>query len=203
MEDPDGGVPSLVVDIIARALTRSGRVTFPSASAESARFGWSPRGLDHVGAFSLRASEGLSCLLRMLCVIATRQNTRRLPMVSTTREETARELFDDAAFPWCLQGQFALISRSTATPPEFGKDFQLPSSLIDNNWADSLRELRPTGIEAIIRPGVDGDVIGMVCSSIEVRCRIEDDIRAAAGELDTGTRELHEEAFAAALASTP
>lgn len=201
MEDPEGGVPSPVVEILARALTRSGRVTFPSASAESANIGWSSKGLDYIGAFSLRPAGGLPFLCRLHSYVTSSRNARRLPLLSTIREEAARELFDDAAFPWRLQGQFALISRPTTPPPEFG-GFQLPDRLFDDDWADSLQELGPTGIEAIIRPGVDGDVIGLACASMDVRRRIEDDIRLVAGELDIGSRELREETFAAALAST-
>ncbi len=191
----DGGVPDPVVNVLACALVQCGRVTFPcSAVPMPQSLGWRSEQADFVGTFPLRAVRGWRIFLAALC------GRSELPLLSTTREEAVHGLFDDPAYPWHYQGQFALLSRPAAIPPNLSVLGEIPGNIIEPDWADALSELRGTGVESIIRPGVDGSVVGLLCTSHELRQEVEESIYYAASTFGLACRHLSEEAFAASLA---
>ena len=79
--------------------------------------------------------------------------------MSTRRPDTAVRLFDDAGFPWWLQGQVVLLSGPDAPPPDIDEEMLL--ALFGEDWTNHAASLAP-GIEGVLRPGVDGDVAGLL-----------------------------------------
>ena len=182
----DGGVPPAIVDALARAFVRFGRVTFPSSKAAGTRASrWTAYGDDHIAAY---ASAGVPRAL--------------LTLRSTLRASAVRELFDDAAHPWWYQGQFALLSRDATRLPDLRPYAALLPTLLEPEWTEALPVLADAGIDAIVRPGVDGDVCGIVCSSVETREAVEACLSRAASEAGMACRLLDEDAFAQAVAGS-
>ena len=153
-ETRDGGVPEEVARVLARALTSIARVTFPSSLTKPvATDGWSPLGDDLV---RLVAGSGIGERF-----VATLSGTPSgIALLSTRRPETAMRLFDDEGFPWWLQGQIVLLSKPDAAPPDVGEEALL--GLFEDDWTDGAGSLTQVGIEGFVRPGVDGDVAGLL-----------------------------------------
>lgn len=186
----DGGVPSTVADALARGLTRFGRVTFLSSSLK-ARPGsqWKPQGPDYVGSFLFAVGRGWQT------AIPLRLRRTELPLLSTTREEVVCSLFDDAGYPWWLQGQFVLLSPLVATPPKLDTHQLLPAELLGDEWSSCLSDLTEAGVDALMRPGVDGDVVGLVSRSPAAHRRVIENIRRAAADFSLDCHILPEDAF--------
>jgi hypothetical protein len=175
-EQRDAGVPEAVARVLARALTSIARVTFPcslvSPIATSATTVWSPQGEDLIRVLTAKGFGGR--------VAATLRGTPpQIPLMSTRRAETASRLFDDAGFPWWLQGQVALLSPPDVLPPEIDEKSLL--ALFGDEWTGDAASLAPAGVEGIVRPGVDGDVAGL----LSLTGGFEE---AALGALETETR---------------
>jgi hypothetical protein len=151
----DAGVPEEVVRVLARALTSIARVTFPSsaAAAEGATRAWSPSGDDLV-----RALTGQGFGDRVVAKLRGRPPD--VALMSTRRPETAGRLFDDASFPWWMQGQVVLLSSLDAPPPDLDEDALL--ALFGEDWTKRAAPLAAIGVDGIMRPGVDGDVAGLL-----------------------------------------
>ena len=149
----DAGVPEEVSRVLARALTSIARVTFPSAAAEGATGVWSPLGDDLV-----RVLTGKGVADRVVAKLRGRPSD--VVLLSTRRPETAMRLFDDASFPWWMQGQVVLLSGPEAPPPDIDEDALL--ALFGQDWTKRAAPLAAAGIAGIMRPGVDGDVAGLL-----------------------------------------
>jgi hypothetical protein len=151
---PEAGVPAEVATVLARALTSVARVTFPSASVKAVAAGaWSPLDDDLIRLLTGKGFGGR--------IVAKLKGTpAEIPLMSTRRPETAMRLFDDAGFPWWLQGQVVLLSEPDAPPPEIDEGSLL--TLFGEEWTERATSLAPVGIEGIVRPGVDGDVAGLL-----------------------------------------
>jgi len=121
-ESVDAGVPDEVAGALARALTSSARVTFPSsATTEGAGRVWSPSGDDLVRVLSGKGfGDRLAATLR--------GRPPAVALLSTRRPETAMRLFADASFPWWMQGQVVLLSGLDAPPPDIDEDALLASA---------------------------------------------------------------------------
>jgi hypothetical protein len=197
-KEGESAVPPLVARVLARALVRYGRVSFPCSTVPTARAsGWCPLGADHIQAFPRRLVHG-----RGLTFAALRDRSE-LRLLSTVREESVLGLFDDPAYPWWHQGQFALVSRPAESLPDIAPHRGLLGELIEPEWAETLGKLAAIGVDLILRPGVDGDVAGLLCTSLEVRQELEDRIRSAATEFGLACSVASEEVFSAWLAETP
>jgi hypothetical protein len=172
-DPPDGGVPDEVAHALARAFTSVARVTFPCSSVNAvATSVWSQLDADLIRALTAKASRG-----RIAAKL--RGTPRDMVLMSTRRPETARRLFEDAGFPWWLQGQVVLLSRPDAPPPDV--DDEAPLALFEEDWTGHAASLAPVGIEGIVRPGVDGDVAGLLTFTDAFD-------RIALGALETETR---------------
>ena len=153
-ERHDAGVPDEVAGVLARAMTSVGRVTFLCSSVQSAATSsWSPLGDDLIRALT---GKGFGARL----VAKLRGTPSDITLTSTRRPETAMRLFDDAGFPWWLQGQVVLLSESDAPPPDIDEEVLL--ALSEEDWTKHAASLAPVGIEGVARPGVDGDVVGLL-----------------------------------------
>jgi len=152
-EGHDAGVPEEVARVLARALTSVARVTFPCSSVKPvATSGWSPMDDDLI-----RVLTGKGFGERI--VARLKGKPRDITLTSTRRPETAMRLFDDPGFPWWMQGQVALLSGLDAPPPDIDEETLL--ALFEEDWTRRAASLAP-GMEAILRPGVDGDVAGLL-----------------------------------------
>jgi hypothetical protein len=155
-EQHDAGVPEEVARVLARALTSVARVTFPcsivSPVATSATV-WSTQDEDLIRVLTAKGFGG-----RIAAKL--RGTPPRITLMSTRRPETARRLFDDAGFPWWLQGQVVLLSEPDAPPPEIDEESLL--ALFGEEWTGHAASLAPAGVEGVVRPGVDGDVAGLL-----------------------------------------
>jgi hypothetical protein len=195
MLESDGGVPSLVANALARGLAAFGRVTFLcSAVAANRDTRWLAHGTDFVASFPVRALRAWRGLL------SGWRGPKDLVLLSTVRAETVRGMFEDAVYPWWLHGQFALLSRPAVTPPYLAPHGRLLTHLVEPDWADAFSELAQTGVDAVFRPGVDGSVAGVLCTSSEILQEVEENICGAAEDFGLDCRMLSEDSFRASLA---
>jgi hypothetical protein len=196
-DEVEGGVPERVVNVLARSLAASGRVTFAcSTTSATDAPGWQVEGSDLVARYRTRSVLG-----RMAAQFSARAPVD-LVLVSTTAERTVRRLFNDAGYPWWNQAQFALISSASAPSPDFDKFAFDPAKLLQSEWPQSLGDLQPLGVQAILRPGVDGDVAGLSCASREIRDRFEAILSRSAEEFGMSLRYVSETEFAGAISSS-
>jgi len=197
-EPRDGGVPAPVVDWLAASLTGMGRVTFAcSAVAAPDTPGWTSRDGDVVARYGARSVVGR---------IAARLSGGApgdLTLRSSVSEASVARLFDDAGYPWWHQGQFALVSPAHAAPPDFATIGFDPATLFAADWSNHLRGLLPLGVEAMLRPGVDGDVAGLLCASSEVRDRFEAVMHRCALAVGASLHVMSGKEFIAAVAASP
>jgi hypothetical protein len=150
----DAGIPAAVAVILANAMTALARVTFLcSGSAQSATANWSPMGDDLI-----RKIEGDGPLARAKAL--RKGLPARMVLWSTQRPEIAQRLFEDADYPWWLQGQLVLLSKSDLPPPDL--DLKTLIGLLGEDWMAWPARLEATGVLGVMRPGVDGDVAGIV-----------------------------------------
>jgi hypothetical protein len=153
-ERRDAGVPEEVAGVLARALTSIARVTFPCSFVKPvATDGWSMMDDDLIRVLSVKG-------LGRRIVSRFRGTPTDITLMSTRRPETAAGLVDDAGFPWWQQGQLVLLSKADAPPPDIDGDTLL--ALFEDDWTQRAALLGPGGIEGILRPGVDGDVAGLL-----------------------------------------
>ncbi|HEU4853769.1 MAG TPA: hypothetical protein VFS89_00580 [Nitrosospira sp.] len=177
----DDGVPIDVAMVMARAFTSVARVTFLCTSeSDGAAAGWMQLDEDFVRAMR---RPGLTGFIRQFID----RIPRNAALMSTRRPEIVLRLFDDPAFPWWMQGQVVLLSPAEAGPPELDSEFLI--SLVDkDDWSNQEKILSNAGILGIVRPGVDGDVAGLLslASSFEtvVLSALEDESVRAGFEWD-------------------
>jgi hypothetical protein len=153
-ERHDGGVPAEVAGVVARALTTVARVTFLSSAVHAAATNvWSPLDGDLV---RVPAPKGVAGSI----AATLRGAPSGIQLVSTKRPETAVRLFDDAGFPWWLQGQVVVLSKPEAPPPEIDEETLL--ALTGEEWTSIAARLALAGVDGVLRPGVDGDVAGLL-----------------------------------------
>lgn len=154
-ESVDGGIPDDVAAMIARSLTGVARITFLASTPEMAI---SSNAWSFMGECFVRRVEKAGLAGRIQCVFD------RIPynavLVSTRCPKTALRLFDDCSFPWWLQGQVAILSRPEAAPPNL--DRAMLVSLLGDEWTRWAAEYSGEEIFGVLRPGVDGDVIGLL-----------------------------------------
>lgn len=153
-EQQDAGVPEEVAHVLARALISVARVTFPSSSVNPvATSVWSPQGGDLIRGLTERGF-GARIAAKL------RGTPPDIALMSTRRSETAVRLFDDAGFPWWLQGQVVLLSEPEAIPPDIDEDALV--ALFEEDWTRHVRPLGPVGVVGILRAAVDGDAAGLL-----------------------------------------
>jgi hypothetical protein len=196
-DEREDGVPEPVVNVLAKSLAAFGRVTFACSTVSVAdTAGWQKQGDDFVARYRTRSGLG-----RMAAQLLARAPVD-LTLLSTTSEQAVRRLFDDAGYPWWGQGQFAFVSPPDAPLPDFDKIGFDPAALFERDWAEAFARLRPLGGQAILRPGVDGDVAGLLCPSSAVRDRFEAILTRSAAEFGLSFQSVSEAEFAEGLAAS-
>jgi hypothetical protein len=189
---PDGGVPPAIARVLAGALTTAACVTFPSSLAyPGAGSAWSEIGGDH---FRLLTAAGVGSRI----AAKLRGTPPDITLVSTRGPDTTLRLFDDEGFPWWMQGQIVLLSPPDSPPP--GCDEQQLLALFDNDsWTAHAAALAADRVEAIVRPGVDGDVAGLLAFSESFEREVLAALEREARSLGAAWAIVPEQLFAAKL----
>ena len=171
-EPVDGGVPDDVAHMLARAFTSLGRVSFLSSAVHASSGG---------GWLSSKRAPGPADLM------------------STTDPQIVVHAFNDAAHPWWMQGQVLLISAPADPPP--GIDRKQLLAVLENEWNGTAAPLSALGVIGVVRPGVDGDLAGLLTLTADAR-------KACLAALERETRQasfdwsvLSEDAFRERYAS--
>lgn len=174
----EGGMPDEIAEILAKALTSTALVTFPT--------------IDSVGATG-------DCVQRIEAgvigsVAAAFSGTPgSFNLISTTNPETAKNLFNAGYFPWDLQGQIILLSPPGSQPPVL--DRKTLFSVMDANLHTDFKLLSSVGVQAMIYPGVDGDLVGIVAASPAFENEILRAIEAEAVRSGFGWQVVTEDEF--------
>ena len=169
----DGGMPPAVAGAVARALGAVARVTFPCGWLRRPRSrSWTV--VDEDLTRSL-APAGWLGRIRARITDATRDDEA---LVSTRRAETIARAFTDGRFPWWLQSQVLLLSEPDAAPPEIDPETLL--ALIETTWTLHADSLVPSGVCAILRPGVDGDFMALLSLTGDLGERFTDALQTQA-----------------------
>lgn len=179
----DSGVPAEVAAALADALTSICTISFPVADAA---------GNDE------EVSVVDSSNLFECAKAALRQQPSKVNLVSTCRPTTALRLFDDPAYPWRLQGQVALLSSGDAPALHIERGPLL--ELISDAWVARVAQLAPAGVLGALRPGVDGDIGGLLSLSDEFSNRLLTALERAARGGGLHWLHLSEKGFTEALA---
>jgi hypothetical protein len=178
-EGVDSGVPGAVMNVLSRALVGAGLVTFLTSASDIAA-GDACREVQ---------ANGLSRWM-------PRKDTQlppRVALVSSSSDTTIRRLFDDAEYPWWMQGQIVLLSDPGSEPP----------SLTHGDLAQIMEPTHPmTGdllsklhIAALLRPGVDGDVAALYAQNRQTGPQIVSALERAAEVEHIDVRTVSEAEF--------
>lgn len=153
----DAGVPAAVAEILARAMTSAARVIFPCSSIgqNASTAAWQPNGEDMTRKLT---SGGSGLIERVWSNLAGAPS--EVTIISTRRPETAARLFDDAAYPWWMQGQIALLCEPERAAPDI--DRQKLFGLFEDDWTRRAASLEAAGVCGVLRPGADGDLAGLL-----------------------------------------
>jgi hypothetical protein len=193
-EHHDGGVPVDVARVLAGALTLTSRVTFLSSVAGSAASdAWAPHGADQA-----RMSVRLGPIGRVTAKL--RGEPSEVALISTRQPETATRLFNDAGYPWWLQGQVILLSRVDAEPPAI--DGHSVLALMEEDWASRVGDLAGHNVAGVARPGVDGDVMGVLSFTESFEVGLLTAIQRQTVQAGLGWAIVPEDEFANVLANS-
>ena len=159
----DAGVPHDVAAVLAAALSAVARVTFPSSSEQAdAASDWSPRDRHDV---RLLSSGGVTASIRA----ALKGTPRDMVLVSTRNPDAIVRLFDDAAYPWWMQGTFSLLSAPDGRPPDL--EWTQAVALLSGPSPSEMESLL-AAVHGLLKPGVDGDVAGLLMQRPDLDARL-------------------------------
>jgi hypothetical protein len=180
----DGGVPPNVAGVLTRALTRSAWVSFFDAAEPTGSLDAHVKRLE---------PSGLGAKVRA--------KADRLPravyLISTRRPEIVQWAFDADMFSWEMQGQVLFLSALQRPSPQLNWTAML--SITGRELPITCDLLRGIGVEALVFPGVDGDVAGVVSATSAAEERILADLRAEAEAAGFTWRMVAEDDFIHAL----
>jgi hypothetical protein len=185
-QEREAGVPDEVASLLARALTDVALVSFPCSSERVST------DKDHVRVLGPTG-------LRERLESAFSGAPSRVVFVSTRQPDVTKTLFDDAAFPWWLQGQIAVLSAPDAPPPRVDRRALL--GLIEPLHSVDLEALSFQGVAGLMRPGVDGDVAGILASTSDFERQVQEAIRNEAVARGIEWQVVSEDAFTEQLAA--
>jgi hypothetical protein len=197
-DDIEGGVPISVINVFAKTLAKFGRITFACSNVSAPDIpGWHEQGGDFVSSYRFR-----SALERIVAAFFARAPID-LVLLSTRSEKTIKCIFDDAGYPWWGQSQFALLSDADAPAPDFASIAFDAATLLGREWPTNLSKLPHLGVQAILRPGVDGDVLGLLCTTRKVRDRFETILTCCAEQVGFSLDYVCERSLGEAMCSQP
>lgn len=167
----DGGMPASVASLLSDVLTGIVRVTFPSSEPGTSGEAWFGESGDLT-----RTVQVSHFVERVRFRFARKPST--ITQISTRRPTTAVQLFDDPGYPWWLGQQVALLSGLNDPPPVVDAASLL--ALLDDDWAAHAAALTSNGVDAVIRAGVDGDVLGLLSLAPGIEAIFLDALKTAA-----------------------
>ncbi len=192
-EPSDSGVPHEVAAVLARALTAVARVTFPSSAIDvSVGEAWSAHGHDVVRELTSQGAGG-----HAKTILKGRPN--KVVLVSTRAPATVMTAFDDAQYPWWMQGQVLMLSAVDSEPPDV--DLEKLFAFFDEEWSRQAAALSARGLVGVMRPGVDGDVAGLLALADAVGQAFLGSLEQEARLAGMNWEMADERAFAERLAS--
>jgi hypothetical protein len=179
----EDGVPAEVAQVLLRAFTKVGWVSFFDAAERGASADTQVVCLEPGIGGRLRAS--LASLPRTVFLVSTR------------RWDVAVSAFDAEMFSWSLQGQALLVSGVDVSRPRVAWDeMMLITGRESTITAEMLGSMK---VDAIVFPGVDGDVAGLLSVDAHVEAHILQELRAEGEAAGFAWRDLPEDEFAEAL----
>lgn len=119
-------------------------------------------------------------------------------LLSTSDIGEAMRAFDDDTFSWQLHAQFILLSALETDAPAI--DYSTVFSLLENRWASNAAMLREAGVKAVLRAGVDGDVMGLLLLCSDVADHMRHSLENAAKVAGVQWSQVDEAGFASLLA---
>lgn len=180
----DGGVPETVAQLLARALTRFGWVSFFDASE--------PERSTQTRVRRLEAS-GLGATARAI----VHRFPRSVSVISTRLPEVVQGAFEASLFSWERQGQVLLLTAPDVPGPAI--DWSGMWSLTGREMALTTEALRALQVDALVFPGVDGCVMGLASAKPESEARVLADLQIEAEASAFTWRMVDENEFAKAL----
>lgn len=175
----DAGMPPWMRETLARTLTRSHRVTFPSTVVSE-------------GDAETSIPLAVGGLWRRL---ASRE-PRGFSLITTQRASVVTQAFDDPGFPWWMQGQTLLMSSVDRPAPALSGDDVL--RLIDSP-ENSVELLKAHDLTAQLCAGVDGDVAALITIGESTRSAFTKTLHDVAAEMGMEAHWLEESEFAKRL----
>jgi hypothetical protein len=100
---------------------------------------------------------------------------------------------------WWNQTPFALVSRRNEPPPDVSDDGRSLAELFTERWSETISHMQRQRVDAIFRPGVDGDIIDCICSSSNVRQELEQALQLTASDFELACRLVREDEFESLL----
>ena len=189
----DAGVPPGVADVLARALTSVATLTFPVVPPAKQ-------------AIALSSSDDTSQPLHIAGLAAharaaVHRGTARTVLVSTHAVDTAKLLFDAPGYAWDSQAQVVLISEHHAPAPIVSRDTL--QALAGDNWirhaATEQKTPRAHHLVGVMRPGVDGDIAGILSLTPAFTRSLTRALQTTAHRAGFAWQSLSEQAFTNAL----
>lgn len=156
----DNGMPDEVANVLSRALCRCARISFLFSAPEEItatyqKEFYSIQPIREPGPFAPPIVRWWS------------GSPPRLVIVSSSDPNVVFRLFNDGYFSWVLQGQTAFLSSLSDPVPDFR---DVLSKAWQNKYQDApLDAINDYSLMGIMRPGVDGDVAGILFRSIQDR----------------------------------
>jgi hypothetical protein len=182
---------------VVTALTQIARVTFPCSAFGTPRGGgWVPIDSRSV---EIGVVERHSIVSSSVWSLLGRRS--RITLASTRDDEFVSWMFDDAEYAWELQGQFAVLSGAADGPPAILSDFERLDCLFGDEWTKTSRALVPAGAAGVMRPGVDGDLIGVLSSTPQFEALLVESLCNAAVAAGRECAMVSETTFADVIGS--
>lgn len=182
LDDRDASVPGPVRAVFARALCSHGAVSFPSSES---------------GALAAHVIERHTSVIDRIRACLTGRSCD-VSLVSTEDASVVERAFDDPGFPWWMQGQVLVVTDRGVVPElTLSRTLELvePQAPIAASLLESLR------IRALLRPGVDGAVAALSCTSSSIRSQLLASIEHAAKAAGLHCRAVDEPGLMESLAT--
>lgn len=174
----EAGVPPIVSRVISQGLVSAGHVAFLSNAT----------GAHATAACEYQSLAGDSWPMRLGQWLHV--TPRSAGWVITRDALTAVTLFDCDAFDWRLKAQVALLVRSPMVLRDLG--WRVVRDLLGDAWTDAATNLATVGVEAVLRPGVDGDVAALWTAAPATAVTLRDAMAQAAVQFGAVLEECSE-----------
>lgn len=187
----DGGVPAEVAKVISNALCRGTRISYLCGDLEQIIE-------THSREFcSIQTITESGLIARFIAYWSGVPPNAAI--VSTNNPKVALHLFDTSYFSWVLQGQSVFLSDLSVPVPDLKKVVSKTGQRkYENAPMDALNDYSLVGM---MRPGVDGDVTGILFRSVQDRANFLTSLQEEAGSSGMQFKHCDESEFMDSLAN--